>query len=926
MPDPTIEATRGVGNVSAYRGRMLAVFTNMDLGTSGQIPQFEFVTSRNLSSAQERIAFNDAPFDDDWSIAGVAVAGIPTASEGWHIAQGRTSTYQVRMDVWRTGPGYASKHATYLFNYAAPQLAFLWTPVNCPGKPAQMLSSDAIVGGGAYVDVLDLASGARERIYEWPTGAQRLYALQNNITAARDPVSGTYAVALMNDNSMTYERAAKVSIISSGQESLCPLVPSGYLSAVAAYDHAVYVLNMQLDGRIHLLKYVPVGGELIGGATMVLVSDITGPLYGGAVGVQTYALSWALQVTADGVFAWVRTGASELYRIDGTWQLVSGSAAPEYGKYQQIAGLIHVNEDYFIVGPSNVYGTPERCRYNLIRYDARTVADVSVADVILGEHAMAGQDASRVDVSDLVGLQIHGYPVGRVASARSTIEPILAAFFLDSYDAGDRRKYVRRAAGTVAAWISYDELGAVEAGSQPTDPFPLVHANRDEWPRSLTVNFIDKTNDYQPGSQVARRNTVLTGGDEVMELAIATTPDHAATIAHVQLYNRWSERDTRSASVLRTYAYLDPSDHVMVEYPRDTWSRWVIGKLVDTGTLIKLEELVPVDPALYDEIVVGFSSGGGQVVSALPPPTRSLRLDIPILRDGDDNAGIYVPMGGLSPDYPGGALWIGADDTTLEPRGTVEAEAVIGYAETVLGDWTSHRFDHASSVIVQLREDQQLDSALHADVYAAEANAIVLGSEILCYQDATSLGDGRWRLTGFLRGLRGTEQHRASHAANERFVLLAAGGILRPTFQLSELGLVRSYRALTAGRALESAASETDVNTGVGLKPLSPVHLRRTRASDGAITATWDRRSRLAQNVSLGTVPLGEASEAYQLVIYTSNAYATERRVIATTSPTATYTAAMQTADGVTPGAVAYARVFQISDKVGRGFPLQGTL
>jgi hypothetical protein len=134
-----------------------------------------------------------------------------------------------------------------------------------------------------------------------------------------------------------------------------------------------------------------------------------------------------------------------------------------------------------------------------------------------------------------------------------------------------------------------------------------------------------------------------------------------------------------------------------------------------------------------------------------------------------------------------------------------------------------------------------------------------------------------------------------------------------------DLGQIKQYRAVTKGRSQDSIASQPYANTGEGLMPLSPVNLRRTDTND----FTVDRRSRLAMNNATGTLPLGEATEAWSWEFYTSGAYTTRVGVVLTT--TATVTAAQQTAIGVTPSATAYVRVRQISDTVGAGHELQAT-
>jgi hypothetical protein len=104
--------------------------------------------------------------------------------------------------------------------------------------------------------------------------------------------------------------------------------------------------------------------------------------------------------------------------------------------------------------------------------------------------------------------------------------------------------------------------------------------------------------------------------------------------------------------------------------------------------------------------------------------------------------------------------------------------------------------------------------------------------------------------------------------------------------------------------------------------PYAPVHLAGVRDDDGDLTITWVRRNRLGQTLGSGAdVPLTEESELYDVVIMDG---ATEKRVIAATSPSATYTVADQTADFGAPQASVSVRVYQRSAVVGRGYPLVG--
>jgi len=63
---------------------------------------------------------------------------------------------------------------------------------------------------------------------------------------------------------------------------------------------------------------------------------------------------------------------------------------------------------------------------------------------------------------------------------------------------------------------------------------------------------------------------------------------------------------------------------------------------------------------------------------------------------------------------------------------------------------------------------------------------------------------------------------------------------------------------------------------------------------------------------------LGEETEAYEVDIYSGAAVV---RTITATTPTISYSAAEQSADGLVPGNPVSLRVYQMSAVRGRGFP-----
>ncbi len=210
-------------------------------------------------------------------------------------------------------------------------------------------------------------------------------------------------------------------------------------------------------------------------------------------------------------------------------------------------------------------------------------------------------------------------------------------------------------------------------------------------------------------------------------------------------------------------------------------------------------------------------------------------------------------------------------------------------------------------------------------------NAMVIGAdgrwEVIRFRTPTLISTGVYKLTGLLRGQRGTEWAMGLHSAGDTAVLLRTAGIRRIALSNSEIGMLRYYKGVSIGQTSDDVASQTLTDTAAGLKPFSPVGLRVLRdVVSGDNVITWRRRTRLATRFGgpMGdSVPLGEATEAYVVDLYTDGTYTTVLRTLSVAAASATYTAAQQSTDGVSQADPIYARVYQISAVVGRGYALE---
>ena len=149
----------------------------------------------------------------------------------------------------------------------------------------------------------------------------------------------------------------------------------------------------------------------------------------------------------------------------------------------------------------------------------------------------------------------------------------------------------------------------------------------------------------------------------------------------------------------------------------------------------------------------------------------------------------------------------------------------------------------------------------------------------------------------------------------------------------ADLGIPWNWRIGPASRPVsdETYVAQSFTPAGVGLRAFSVAHVEqpwRTLRTPGDLTIRWTRRSRALAADSWGglEVPLAEELEAYEVEILDG---ATVKRVLSTSTASAVYTAAQQTADWGTPlgpGQTLAIRIYQLSNRLGRGTPATVTL
>ncbi|MGH6893722.1 MAG: phage tail baseplate protein, partial [Dongiaceae bacterium] len=305
-------------------------------------------------------------------------------------------------------------------------------------------------------------------------------------------------------------------------------------------------------------------------------------------------------------------------------------------------------------------------------------------------------------------------------------------------------------------------------------------------------------------------------------------------------------------------------------------------------------------------------------------PTSAVFLDQPLLRGDEAPQTGYVTAN--ADPWPGAVAFFRSPSTSgYELNTIVAARPTLG--KTVFGFYSGplHRYDRSNVLRVTLDFGELASVTEEALLNGANYAAVANGDgewELIQFQTATLVAPATYDLSVLLRGLSGTERAmRNPVAAGARFVLVnsaVASVNLRP----DEVGLALNYKYGPTGEGIDepSYGSAAHDFLGLGLRPLSPVHLQGKRnPANGDWTFVWTRRTRIGGDSWTGLeIPLAEERELYQLEILDAPDGDVLRNV-ELDAPTFLYTASMQTADFGAAQWNVPIRVAQISPVYGSG-------
>lgn len=322
-----------------------------------------------------------------------------------------------------------------------------------------------------------------------------------------------------------------------------------------------------------------------------------------------------------------------------------------------------------------------------------------------------------------------------------------------------------------------------------------------------------------------------------------------------------------------------------------------------------------------------MSNTGTQFRGFAAPALDLVIMDIPALSDSHmTKPGVYMCVNVSDPREPFASctLFESTDDPTEVPKMqwtpvfnfTARANMGVLTADLPVGITTGFdvtnvvNFDLVSGNPTSIREGRCLGGQ----------NRFYVGGEILGMKTIEKTGDYSYQGSSLLRGLRNTEQA-STIVAGYPVVQLNGPGIYFRELNLASLGTTKYLKLVANGDVVGDQPIDLFVYQGNNLKPFSPCNVVGTRDASNNLTVTFERRTRAIINQFWGLPPpLLEPYEKYDIEVYTTNWAVLKRTTTVTDVTTWSYSAASQTADGLTPGAKVYLKIYQRSDLVWRGF------
>ncbi|MCW1955630.1 MAG: glycoside hydrolase TIM-barrel-like domain-containing protein [Roseobacter sp.] len=502
---------------------------------------------------------------------------------------------------------------------------------------------------------------------------------------------------------------------------------------------------------------------------------------------------------------------------------------------------------------------------------------------------------SDYDVRDLEGM-VEGYAVGQVEPARASLQPLMLAYGFDAVERDGRLVFLMRKGQADHAL----EASSVALCEDLEADVERLRASEADLMGRVRLRFIQSGADFETIAEEA-----VLPDEATQAVAVSELPLVLERGAGRQIVERWLSEARVGRDTLRFAlppSRLDVAAGDVLRLGFEGTDQLLRVDRVEIGRE-QIVEAVRIEPESYRPLEMAEDA---PLMSGFRPavPVFPLFLDLPLLRGDEVPHAPHLAV--TAQPWPGpAALYRSSDGEGYHFDKLIPARSTLGVLTTPLRAACAGLYDRGAGLTVQLTSGRLASVSELALLNGANLAAIGDGSpanwELVQFQTAELVAEKTYALTHLLRGQLGSDAWQPAEWPSGSYFVLLDGRPEQIAVQASERGLGRYYRVGPASRANEDVSYTTLLQAfdGVGLRPLSPCHLRVVQSGAG-YAASWIRRTRIGgDSWEAHDVPLGEESERYLVRVSLGGAVLREHIVSA---PEWSYTTAEAAADGAAGG------------------------
>lgn len=822
-PDPTIEAYKGVGNASAYRGRAYMVVTDDDT-QAGEIAQFEVVISV-CADTNEVPGWSENPVN--WMIQSDADGRrlyVTTDPDSWtqsHLHNFDATYVTTVGDRIIISNPISAAGAKYSDDYGATFNAFT-------GWPATNVAPPLLLTSGRLVVLQSHASAAVVHYTDNPLDTAPTWS-SVNLSIGAQFIAGDDECIIVSGNANRKVSTDRAVSFGSSLSNGFTCTSIGYRSGLFVFgdgfsgfprwseDNGATLTagsgtSMHSGQSVSMFPTSDGSWVTIGRRNSVSTTDNMARSANGKTGWATittpsmfFDSSEAQRIAErQGVLIAAGSTASGTLQIakstsgGDTWTAVAhgysgftveaGMGVAAFPVLPPLATRIPDAEGYYTTPDGEViypgYTTLTPC------------ATTTIGEVIGEICQLSGLSPDEYDVSELTDV-LPGYVVSRETDGLSVIESLRPIGMFDPAEWDKKQRFVKRG-GTSNFSINGDDL--VERDG---DAFDRQMVQEAELLRRVSIGYLDPGANWAPNTQKWERRvgTINARGESTIEVSAVLESDQAATAAKRRGLVAWGEPEKQKFSLPYRLAAVTPTD--IGSFTDDDGEVHLVRVMqIDDDSGVRLIESANNCAEAYSATATGTEPKAPTITDeSLRGPTVLYAMNLDSLRAQDNVPGMYVAACGILAGWPGCSVELSTDGgATFRPILNITTPATMGFlTDTLVVDSNGGEpikvFLYAGAQLASVTAQQIADGANAAAIVTAGVG------EVVQFQTATATSTG-WDLTDLTRGV--NDSVPATHYYGDPFVLLDSAVIFVPIDSIFS-GQTVIFRGVANGTSSDAA-------------------------------------------------------------------------------------------------------------------------